>query len=194
MKKIIISLSILLIVSLVVWFTITDQKTDDYTGKTIDDEEENKTLNTQLADSVELSEEEVYELLDSYRSTVDSHIMFAYQEGINSNNYNEEYRPLINTFELEIDWIANNFEFKEEYHNQLLNDVINLANSHKNGDNEALFSLKEVLHELNTVYNPDKIKEVRATDVSLSDAEKIRNNENPVSITKEEEPTIKYEH
>lgn len=143
-------------------------------------EEEIEILNTitpeEYYDLMGMTEEEVYNWLDVYHLTIDMNIVFAHQEGIDSETYNKEHRHHVD-FEPEFKWIAENYEFETEYHNSLIKDIIKLMQVHKDGDNDALFALKSTLYELNGAYNPEKLKD---SMVSLSDAEKIRNGEEPV--------------
>jgi len=130
-------------------------------------------------DLMGLTEEEIYNLIAVLYGNVNSNIIFAYQNGIDSDEYNETHRDLVVGFEPQFRWIDKNYEFETEYHNNLIKDIIVLTQKHANGNNEALFALNYTLLELNSEYNPDKLKEIRATSASLSDIEKIRNGKEP---------------
>lgn len=134
----------------------------------------------EILDSIGLSEEEIYNIFHVFHGNVNTRIIFAYQEGIESDNYNEQHRKGVLNFQNEFMWLEKNYDFGTKYVNNLIKDVNRLIQAHVDGDNDALFTLKYVMYELDYMFNPEKAKEITAITVSLSNAEKIRKGEEPV--------------
>lgn len=127
-----------------------------------------------------MTESEIYNMFDNFHNTINSRILSAYQEGgLESEEY-EEIRSGILYFKLDFEWIRDNYNFEKEYHNELMKEIINLIEDHALGDNDALFSLKYIIYELNLEFNPESFDEERATHLTLSNAVRIQNGKNPI--------------
>ena len=99
-------------------------------------------------------EDEVYKLLDGFHDSINTNIIVASQEGGFDSEEYEDHRKVIWSFKTEFEWIRDNFEFEKEYHHELIKEIISLMDDHVLGDNDALFSLKYILYELNVEFNP----------------------------------------
>lgn len=154
------------------------QITDDFT-------EEDKSILDALSakeyyDIVGMTKEEVLSWIDSYHEHINMVLTNIDQHGV--TKYEEDNGPKnhLMGFRREFAWIRDNYEFDQKYHNDLIEEIVDLIDEHANGDNEALFSLKYVLYELNAEFNPETIKEDTATSVTLTDTERIKKGKKPL--------------
>lgn len=128
-----------------------------------------------------MTDDEVLNWIDIYHGIINSNIMLAHQEGgVDSEGY-EEYRETITGLKGEFKWIRDNYNFEKEYHNDLMKEIVDLIDAHVDGDNDALFSLKYILYELNEEFNPESFDEERATHLTLSNAVRIQNGQDPIN-------------
>jgi len=166
-----------------------DSETKDKAEKSINKEksnaiEEDTTKDIKIDDLSQykiekLTEEEIHQILYSFEYNVNTKIIFAHQEGINSESYDENHRHRIDTFGIEFEWIKENYDFGTDRHNELIEVILDSIEKHKAGDNEALLTLKEAVYELNLDINPHLDEEITAADVTVEDTKKVINGETP---------------
>src|SRR5690625_1949653 len=117
--------------------------------------------------------EEVLCIINGYHQHIDEEIMSIYEE---------EYENLIPlSYKPEFEWINENHDFEKVHYNESINEILNLMDEYAEGNQDALFSLKYILYELNEELNPETIKEERANKLTLDDATRIQNGEDPIN-------------
>jgi len=142
-----------------------------------------KTLTSdEYYDLMGMTDDEVLNWIDVYHDHININIIHAHQDGgVDSDKYDEEHRDIIQGLKSEFKWIRDNYKFEKEYHNDLMKEIVDLIDAHVDGDNHALFSLKYILHELNEEFNPESFDEERATHLTLSNAVRIQNGQDPIN-------------
>src|SRR5699024_3484767 len=92
-------------------------------------------------------------------------------------NEDIEFFPNTPVFE----WIKENHEFENKKHNETINKIVELMHEYKKDkDEDIIFTLKPILYELNKELNPGSLKERRATELTLRDAERIKEGKEPI--------------
>jgi len=155
---------------------------EKHPGKLMKDEHNSEVKDIKIDDLSQykienLTEEEVHQIFYAYEHDVNINIIFARQEGIQSETYDEEHRNGVGKFDREFAWIKENYNFGIDRHNDLFEVILSSIEKHKAGDNEALLSLKEAVYELNLDINPQFDQEKTAVDVTVEEAKKIINGE-----------------
>ncbi len=120
-----------------------------------------------------MTDDEVLNYIDGYHAYINTTIMLFHEE---AEEYSEEFLP----GRAEFEWIKENYPFEKEYDKELINEILNLRDEFMEGNQDALFSLKYVLYELNAAINPESIEESRAYDLSLSNVVRIQNGREPI--------------
>lgn len=138
---------------------------------------------TEYYDIIGMTEDEIYNLFDVLLVNVNSFIITAHEDGSDGVNYNKFKKNVTNLKE-DFEWIVNNHDFEKEYHKEMVKYLLELMDSYDNGDNDALFSLKYVLHEINREFNPEIFDRNTAVDVTLSNAVRIQNGQEPIRADK----------
>jgi len=124
-------------------------------------------------DLMGITDEEVLGFIDGYHQHINGEIMSVYEE---------EYEYLIPlSYKPEFEWINENYDFEKAHYNESINEILNLMDDYAEGNQDALFSLKYILYELNEELNPETIKEERANKLTLDDATRIQNGEDPIN-------------
>ena len=124
-------------------------------------------------DLIGMTDEEVLAYISAYHQQIDERIMFIHQG-------KEEYNEYLSG-KPEFEWIKENYDFEKEYYNESINEIVNLIDEFMEGNQDALFSLKYMLYELNEEFNPESLKEERANKVTLSNAVRIQNGQEPIN-------------
>ena len=155
------------------------QITDDFTE---DDKLILNTLTTEeYYDLVGMTEDEVLNWIDVYHGKVNTYINYAHQKGgVDSDEYKEYRKDTMTGTKEEFEWIRDNYKFDKEYHNEAIKEIVKLIDAHAEGNSDALFSLKYILYELNQELNPESLEEGKANDLTLYNAVRIQNGENPL--------------
>lgn len=125
-------------------------------------------------DLMGMSDDEVIGFIKGYHQHIDTMIMLFHEE---AEEYNEEYlsgKP-------EFEWIKENYDFEKEYYNESINEIMYLIDEYTEGNQDALFSLKYILYELNEEFNPESLEMVRANKLTLSNAVRIQNGKDPIN-------------
>lgn len=126
-----------------------------------------------------LTEEDVHQVFYAFEYSINTNVTLAHQEGINSASYNDNHRYEVGKFDKEFEWMKKNFDFENDQHTKLFEEILDSIEKHKTGDNEALLALKKAVYELNLDINPHLKEEKTAMDVTVEDAKKIINGKTP---------------
>lgn len=123
-------------------------------------------------DLMGMTDDEVLGYINGFHQHIDTLIML-YHEG--SEDFNEEFL----TGKPEFEWMKENYNFEKEEHYEAINEILDLIDKYPENNKDVLFSLKPILWELNEELNPESLKEERANKLSLEDAERIQNGQDP---------------
>lgn len=148
-------------------------------------ENENLALWNEVNDKIEkeLKKENDFDanfLIEHFHTLVDTAIIYLNQEGIDSEEYTTTREGIIKDNALYVRWLSEKHEFDLQFHKNLAKDANHYLGEYAKGNEDALFSLKNVIFELDLETNPDRYKPERANYISLSDAERIRNGMEPL--------------
>ena len=147
------------------------QITDDFT-------EEDASILKELSDEkyydlMGMTDDEVLGYINGYHQHIDTMIMLFHKE---AEEFNEEYLA----GKAEFEWMKENYDFEKEYYNESINEILYLIDEYTEGNQDALFSLKYILYELNEEFNPESLEMVRANKLTLSNAVRIQNGKDPI--------------
>lgn len=163
----------------------TKNTEDSESEKSESKEERLKLWNTSIEqykkekDALNLNTEKVNKWIHETHSHVDMAIIFAYQEGLTFEDQNQDISSWALAPFVGLKWIQENYDFESQFHRYLINDIIYFLEKFAKGDNDALFSLKNVVYELDLELNPELYQPQRASYLSLLDIERIKNGEGP---------------
>lgn len=125
-------------------------------------------------DLMGMTDENVLGYIDGLHNQINILILEHY-EGTERTDI--EFLPNTPAFE----WINENHNFENEKHNKTINKIVELMQEYKkNKDEDIIFTLKPILYELNKELNPGSLKERRATELTLRDAERIKEGKEPI--------------
>src|SRR5690625_1990885 len=100
---------------------------------------------------MDMTDKEILSFINGYHQHIDEEIMSIYEE---------EYENLIPlSYKPEFEWINENHDFEKVHYNESINEILNLMDENAEGNQDALFSLKYNLYELNAELNTETIKE-----------------------------------
>lgn len=114
-------------------------------------------------------------------SWVDTSLIFLQQNNFNidSEEYKSHKEAFIKSKAPLLIAILEGDHFDSQFQKHLLKEAIKYMEGYALGNEDDLFSLKSVIYELDLELNPDLYKQERATYISLSDTERIRNGVKP---------------
>lgn len=125
-------------------------------------------------DLMGMTDENVLGYIDGLHNQINILILNSYKD---ADNEDIEFFPNTPVFE----WIKENHEFENKKHNETINKIVELMHEYKKDkDEDIIFTLKPILYELNKELNPGSLKERRATELTLRDAERIKEGKEPI--------------
>ena len=125
-------------------------------------------------DLIGMTDDEVLGYIDGYHQSIDEMILRIYK---GTEDVDEEFL----SGKAEFEWIRENYDFEKEDQKKSINEILDLIDEYMEGNEDALFSLKYTLYELNEELNPESLKEKRANKLTLDDAVRIQNGKDPIN-------------
>lgn len=121
-----------------------------------------------------MTDDEVLGYIDNYHQTIDRQIMLFHEGG-----NDEKCLP----GEAEFKWIEENYDFEKDDQKESIKEILDLRADYMEGNQDALFSLKRILYDLNEELNPESLKEERDNNfiLTLDDSVRIHIGEDPIN-------------
>lgn len=139
----------------------------------------NEKTEKELEKNPELNYNDPNNLIHDFHSRVDTVIIYRIQESMDSEDYKFTRDTFIENNALFVRWLFEKHKFDLPFHEILAKDANYYFEEYARGNEDAIFGLKNVIFELDLERNPDLYKPQRATYLSLSDIERIRNDKEP---------------